>query len=303
MSEASVGVIRNPESGRGRGAKAWPPIESRLRACLGSRLVRIEQTIEPGSGRRQAERMAGEGIEIVVAAGGDGTVSDVCQGLLGTGSALGIIPLGTGNDFARTIGVGPHPNQAIEALSVSRNQRVDVGRWRQGDREGFFLNIAGCGFDAAVAHRINHAYRQVRGTLAYVLAVIETLRSYRATDLTLDLDGEPLNERAMLCAMANATYYGGGMKVAPTAQISDGRLNLVLVRDMPRLRFLLSFPRVFKGTHLSHPKVMHRTFKRVSLTSTPEVPFLVDGEVLPAQATTVEVVPLALDVVVGSPYP
>lgn len=295
----SIGIIRNPVSGRGKGSKHWPAIEENLGAVLGAQLVRIEVTEGPGSGLKQAERMASEGIEIVVAAGGDGTISDVFQGLLGSNSVLGIIPLGTGNDFARTIRVGPNPDLAIRALAAGKVQSVDVGHWRQEGREGHFLNVAGCGFDAAVADRINQGYRRVRGTTAYVLAVLQTLRSYKATELMIEVDGEHLSHRAMLCAIANAPSYGGGMKVAPTAEISDGLLDLVLVKDLPTHEFLRAFPRVFKGTHLTHPNVEHRTFRRLVIESSSPAPFLVDGEVLPSGRAEVEVVPGALEVVIG----
>lgn len=300
MSQASVGVIRNPRSGRGAGSRSWPRLEALLREALGDRVCAVEETTAPGSARAQAERMARDGIGIVAAAGGDGTVSDVMQGLLGSDSALAILPLGTGNDFARTIGVGPDPRLAVRALADGRLMRVDVGSWRQGDRTGYFLNVAGCGFDAVVAERINTGIRRLRGKAAYFVAILQTLRAYRPTLLEIEADGERFSKRAMLCAIANARSYGGGMKVAPTAEISDGELDLVLVGEFRPMEFLFAFPRVLKGTHLSHPKVWHRRFKRLEIESDPPVPFLVDGELLPPGKLSVEVVPMAIDVIVGS---
>jgi diacylglycerol kinase (ATP) len=300
--EGSIGIIRNPTSGRGSGAKRWPKIEGALREVLGGRVERIEETTAAGSARDQAARMASDGIDIVAAAGGDGTVSQVMQGLLGTESALAVIPLGTGNDFARTIGVGPNPNLAISALANDRRVWSDIGKWKQGSVIGHFLNIAGCGFDAAVAHRINSGIRNLRGRAAYLAAILLTLRSYRPANLELEIDGTTLNRKVMLCAIANAKSYGGGMKVAPNAHITDGFLDLVLVEDISRMSFLINFPKVLKGTHLSHPRVSQHKFRELRLVAEADTRLLVDGELLPPGPLSISVVPSAVEVVVGSNF-
>ncbi|MEQ1822373.1 MAG: acylglycerol kinase family protein [Fimbriimonadaceae bacterium] len=122
-----VAVIRNPHSGRGAGARSWPEIEARLRESLGELLVSIESTRAAGSGAEQARELADSGIEIIVAVGGDGTISDVMQGVVHTESALAIIPLGTGNDFSRTLGIGTDCGRAIEAIKAAQIQNIDVG--------------------------------------------------------------------------------------------------------------------------------------------------------------------------------
>jgi diacylglycerol kinase (ATP) len=240
--------------------------------------------------------MASEGLDVVVAAGGDGTISQVMQGVLGSSSALGILPVGTGNDFARTLGL-LSVEDAIAALGAGSRRRIDVGEWRQADRSGHFLNVAGCGFDACVAERINTGFRRLRGQTAYLAAILQTLRAYECLRLEIEVDGERLGGPTMLCAIANARSYGGGIKVAPTAELSDGLLDLVLVGEFGRLEFLRSFPLVLRGAHLKHPKVIHRTFKHMKLSSQPASPFLVDGELLPPGDVEVEVVPAALDVI------
>lgn len=232
-------------------------------------------------------------------AGGDGTIREVAEGVLGTSSSLAVLPMGTGNDFARTLGFGSDLDLAIAALAGGKTMRVDAGRWRCGEQSGIFLNVAGCGFDAAVADRINRGFRHLRGTAAYLAAVTSILASYRATDLTIEVDSERIARRAMLCAFANAVSYGGGMRIAPCARISDGLLDLVLVREVGRFEFLRSLPRVFRGAHLGHPAVEHRVFRHATLTSDPPVPMLVDGEVVPAGAVTIDVLPSALSVVIG----
>jgi len=292
-----VAAIRNPVSGRGRGGLAWPKLQQQLQQTLGSRLELIEETTASGSAKAQAALLAQRGFDIVVAGGGDGTVSQVMQGLLGTNSALAVLPLGTGNDFARTLGFGPSTDLAIQALKNGKIENVDVGAWRQEGRCGHFLNVAGCGFDAAVADRINRGIRNLHGQAAYLAGVLQCLRTYRPTKMTITIDGERIEEKAMLCAIANAKCYGGGMKIAPHAEIQDGLLDLVLVGDFKPLPFLLAFPKVLKGTHLQHAKVQHRTFRKLEIESDPPAPFLIDGELLPPGKVTVDVMPKALRVV------
>lgn len=291
----SIVVLRNPTSGRGEGARRWPAIERELHECLGDGL----QVVTPSSANDladQARRLVEEGASsVLVAAGGDGTVNAVMQAVLGSSCALGILPLGTGNDFARTIGVDL--GNAVATLAGNHIETIDVGRWRQGDRSGHFLNVAGCGFDAAVASRINRGVRHLRGRAAYLYAVVATLAAYRPIKLDLSIDGEPLIADAMLCAIANAQSYGAGMRIAPTAELQDGKLDLVVVGALGRAEFLRNIPKVFKGEHLAHPKVMHRCFEKLWLSSEPPTPFLVDGELLPEGPVTVEVVPKALRVV------
>ncbi len=288
-----VGVIRNPTSGAG---KSWITVEAKLRAALGSDLCLVEPTKDAGSGAMQAAKMAANGLDLIVAAGGDGTLSDVMQGVLGSSAALAVLPMGTGNDFARTLNLSS-VDSAIEAIRAGKVREIDVGHWQQGAREGHFLNVAGCGFDACVADRVNTRKGLLRGQAAYLAAILQTLRNYRSPVLRLEVDGEAIEGRAMLCAMANARSYGGGIRVAPLAELSDGLLDLVFVGELGRLEFLRAFPQVLKGTHLSHPKVTYRPFKHLTLSSDPPSPILVDGELLPTGDVEIRVVPRALNMV------
>lgn len=227
---------------------------------------------------------------LVIAAGGDGTVGEVATGLIGTDATLGILPLGTGNDFARMVG------STGEILRTGVDASCDAIRWSCGARTGFSLNIAGCGFDAVVADRINRGFRQLSGTTAYVVGVLDTLRTYRPAPIRLTVDGQSLETTVTLCAIANARYYGGGMKIAPDAQIDDGLLDVVLVEGVGRAEFLRAFPRVFKGTHLSHPKVRFLRGRRVRLETEPSLPVMSDGELIGTSPAEFEIVPSALRV-------
>jgi diacylglycerol kinase (ATP) len=153
---------------------------------------------------------------------------------------------------------------------------VDVGR-TQGR---WFLNVAGCGFDAVVARRVNQGFRFLHGTAAYVAAVLHSLATFRPATLRLTLDGDIREERAMLCSVANARCYGGGMWIAPDARLDDGLFDLCLLREVGMVEFLRAFPRVFRGTHTTHPKVTMLRARHIVIESEPPLPVLIDGEVV-----------------------
>lgn len=233
-------------------------------------------TQSQGEGRALASKAAEKGFERIGAAGGDGTLAEVLSGVLETGGHLGLVPLGTGNDFARTLGVFGDPMQAVQTLLQGSPQPVDVG-WANGSP---FVNLVACGFDAVVGERINQGFGWIRGTGAYVLAVLQSLVTYRASSICLTVDGERIEKKAMLCAVANAASYGGGMKIAPMASISDGLLDVVMLEEVPKLEFLQQFPKVFRGEHLSHPKVHTWRGRVIEIEADPALPVLCEGDLI-----------------------
>jgi diacylglycerol kinase (ATP) len=141
-----------------------------------------------------------------------------------------------------------------------------------------FVNVAGCGFDAAVAERVNRGYRFLSGTSAYIASVLATLAFYRPSDLTVVVDGAELRGPAMTCAVANGASYGGGMRIAPDARFDDGVFDVCVIGACTRTEFLRSFPLVFRGTHVDHPKVTMIRGRTIEIVSSPPVPVLADGE-------------------------
>jgi diacylglycerol kinase (ATP) len=180
---------------------------------------------------------------------------------------------------------------------------ADCGRCDNASGTCHFMNVAGCGFDAHVAERINQGFRLVRGTAAYLAAVIQSLCQYKSCHLRITLDDEEIEDRVMLCAIANAQSYGGGMRVAPNASISDGLLDLIIVREISKMGFLRAFPSVFKGTHLSHPAVSSQTGKLVKLESENPMPILIDGELFGTTPATFQVMPGTVRIFVPASNP
>jgi diacylglycerol kinase (ATP) len=273
-------VIVNPAAGRGTARKWIGELENRISIAIqgAHRIISWEiiETAGPGDATELAREAAAGGANIVVAAGGDGTVGEVVNGLVGTEAALGVIPMGTGNDFARSIGLGGDVDKAIFNLLEGVPMAIDVGR-TQGR---YFVNVAGCGFDAVVAQRVNRGFKSLHGTSAYLAAVWQTLWEYRASQIRLTLDAEVIESKAMLCSVANARYYGGGMRIAPDAMLTDGLYDICLLEEVGKVEFLRAFPRVFKGTHTTHPAVKMRRSKYVKVESDRPLPVLVDGEIV-----------------------
>jgi diacylglycerol kinase (ATP) len=296
-----VTVVLNPMSGRGQGAQRRPELEQLLAAEAayagkrrdGGRVDwEIVETTAPGNGAEQAAQAVARGADIVAAAGGDGTLGEVVNGLVGTGAKLGLLPFGTGNDCARYLGFGTDLKRACHALFSGESRPVDLG-YGQGR---WFINVAGCGFDAVVAARVNRGFRSLRGTSAYIAAVVQSLATFRAAQFRLTLDGETRELRAMMCSIANTTSYGGGMRIAPDAAIDDGLFDLCILGDVGRVEFLRAFPRVFKGTHTTHPKVTMLRARHIIVESDPPLPVLIDGDVFGTTPADFTLSPRAIEI-------
>lgn len=286
-----VAVVLNPMAGRGRGRRSAQRIKDLLSARrLDYTLWTAQRAGEAGALARQA---VDQGAAVVVAAGGDGTLNEALNGIFGSPASLGILPLGTGNDFARHVGIPADLDQAVEVLTSGTHRRVDVGECNG----RYFLNIAGCGFDAVVAERVNAGYRMLHGTPAYLAAVAQSLASYRPAHMVIQADQERLESDVMLCSIANTQSYGGGMRIAPGASIEDGLLDVCVVRQVGRLEFLRAFPRVFRGTHVGHPKFAHFTAHSVTIQSDVPLPVLIDGEVVGTTPVVARIHPAAIEMI------
>jgi diacylglycerol kinase (ATP) len=293
-------IVLNPAAGRGQAGRRRAELE-RLLAAAANQFGdaqnpcadwQIVTTSEPGGASALAAEAVAQGAAVVAAAGGDGTLGETVNGIVGTGARLGLIPLGTGNDFARCLGIGTDLPRAVQTLFSGVPKPVDLGR----AQDRWFINVAGCGFDAVVAERVNRGFRYLHGTAAYVAAVCQALLTYRPAAMRLTLDGTTLELRAMLCTVANSQSYGGGMRIAPDAQMDDGLFDLCLLGDTGRWEFLRAFPRVFRGTHVTHPKVQMLRARHIHIVSDPPLPVLIDGDVIGTTPVEFTLSPRAIEI-------
>jgi YegS/Rv2252/BmrU family lipid kinase len=299
-------VIVNPHSGHGSTARRWRALEPRVREVLGA--VEVEHTRGPRDAERLAREAVRSGIERVVIAGGDGTVAEVASGLLrarlGDYAELGLLPMGTGCDFARSVGVPQDPESALSVLRTGSARRVDAGHVSYVDRDGasrdsWFTNVASFGVSSATVEITARTTKRLGGTFAFAVGTVRALLSHRSQRVTLRVDGEPFcDERMVLVAVANGRCFGGGMRVAPGARLDDGRLEVVGICHTPTWRLLTKLPKLYRGTHLDD--AMTRVGSGTCIEAEApegEVALEMDGEALGRRPVRIEVLPGALAVV------
>jgi diacylglycerol kinase (ATP) len=251
-------VIVNPAAGRGRTLKMLDDIK---RAAMDAG-VDVEVSPAPDAPARIAKEAAVLGHDLV-ACGGDGLVSEVAAIAADTGRRLAIVPSGAGNDFARTLGYDTkHPLTAFSVLGDGVDRTVDLGRVNG----RWYTCVTASGFDAE-ANRWANTVQHLSGTALYVAAVVRTLAVYKPYPFRLSIDGELHEMRAWLIAVGNGPSYAGGMRITPNAQMDDGLLDVTVIGPLSKPDFLWSFPRVFKGTHVTHPAVTTYRAEHVELAS------------------------------------
>lgn len=286
-------AIVNPAAGGGRGA-------ARARAlCAGLPGVSVVHTEGPGHATELARAAGLDGIELVVAAGGDGTVFEVVNGLLaGEGAlprpALGILAIGTGNSFVRDFGLG-EPAVAVEAIRAGRRRRIDALRVVTEEGDLYAVNIVSFGFSAAAGELTNRRFKGL-GAFGYVSAVVVALSSLGAVPIEFSADGGPSEAGPFtLLSFCNSQFTGGAMHMAPEADAGDGLVDIVRIGPMGRRRFLASFPRIFRGTHPQMPEVALSRARAVAFARPTAQPILIDGEIRTVPVRAIEVLAGALE--------
>lgn len=292
----TVALVANPSAGRGRGARLLPKVEALLRSLDVPHRTFVSR--DGADAERLAREAAEAGATVVAALGGDGHLGNCANGVIGTGAALATIPAGSGNDFAKHLGIDPRdPLRATRLLREPSLRRVDVVRAATPERERYFVNVGGVGFDSEVNLLANRT-RFLSGTARYVYAVFVTLARFHPGSFGLRVDGEEHRFRAMMVAVANGSTYGGGMRVCPQAREDDGLLDVCVVTEIGKWEFVKTFPKVFRGRHVEHPAV--RLLRGAQAEVSADRPFQVfaDGEHVGGVPVTFTVVPGALSVVV-----
>jgi diacylglycerol kinase (ATP) len=289
-------VVVNPAAGGGRGRRLWTSLKERLaRAGLD---FEFAETTGRGSAIELTQSAVRAGGSFVVAVGGDGTVNEVVNGLIDDSghplATLGVIAAGRGRDVCRNFGLATQTDVAVGRLVEGADIVVDVGRaqWT-GARPRYFVNSAGVGFDGAVAERVQSG--RVSGTVPYLLGIAAVLRTYRPSSASILVDGQAaFTGRIMSTVVANGSHYGGGMKIAPSADPTDGCLDVVVVGDLGRIELLRWLPAVYRGTHLANPKVTVRPARTVAIATAESLPVHLDGECVAASPVRFDVCPRAL---------
>jgi diacylglycerol kinase (ATP) len=289
-------VVANPAAGHGRAGRLIGKVTTALHRLRLPHEVRVS---ESGPDVERLAREAAEGgARIVAALGGDGTVSLAANGILGTGAALAALPAGTGDDFAKGIGAGKL-DAAVELLANPKTVDLDVIEVTTGADKRSFLNIAGAGFDSEVNETANGMTVKLGATGTYVAALLKTLSRFSPASFTIQVDDERMELDAMLVEVGSGRWTGGGMKVLPDAVMNDGLLDVCIVEALSKPAFLRAFPRVFVGSHTTHPRVRMRRGSRVQVEANRRVLVYADGELVGSLPAIFEIHPAALPVVVG----
>jgi diacylglycerol kinase (ATP) len=293
-------VIVNPRSGGGLSDRRWAALVGPLTDGLGPFETRF--TERRGDGRRLALEEASAGRQLVVAFGGDGTISEVVDGLVAAGKTteLGIIPRGTGGDFRRSVCLPEKVAQAAIHVQKAQVHRIDVGRARFVAEDGSpasrcFVNVASFGFSADVATRSNRSSKKMGAHLSFLGATMSSLVRYENIEVRIRVDGGPAQRTTVLMgAVGNGCFFGGGMKICPQGRLDDGILDLVVVGDMGRLRLMTVISSVYQGNHLKLKEVDSQRARTVEVApADPDarIPIELDGETPGYLPATFDVLP------------
>jgi YegS/Rv2252/BmrU family lipid kinase len=239
----------------------------------------------------EAGRAAEKG-EVPVVMSGDGLVGQIGGALAGAGVPMGIIPGGRGNDLARVLGIPNDPSGSVAVLADGNERAIDVGV--ANDRR--FLGVASCGFDSD-ANRIANETRVVRGNLVYAYAALRALAAWRPATFEVILDDEPLEFRGYSVAAGNNRAFGGGMFIAPHAELDDGLLDVIVVSEVGKLRYLRGIPKAFKGTHVENEEVTELRASTVEISADRDFAVYADGEHLTELPVTLSTLKRALRVI------
>lgn len=288
-------IVANPKSGSGRGMRYAERVRDLLEPS------RASAEIRPTSARGDAEVFASEavneGYARVVACGGDGTVHEVVNALAGTDVALGILPCGRGNDFARAIGIPAAPDRAASILLRGHVRPFDLGKVN--DR--YFATVVTLGFDSEVARLVYEGEVPFKGIAAYLWGLARMLRIYEGVGLRMTGDFGVIDQTVLLAATGNTSTYGGGIKIVPNASPTDGALDICLVRMMSAGRILRVFPRVYWGGHLTHPSIFSYRTGSLKLETDRPVVLFADGEPVGGTPAQITAAPGALRVACPDP--
>ena len=296
-------MIVNPASDSGRTARAWPEIETRARAH--GLEVDARLTEAPGHAAELTRAALREGAELIVTVGGDGTVSETVNGFyadeqpVSATAALAVVMRGSGCDFARTFRIPKRTDAALEVAANGATRTVDLGRvtytGHGGGRESrLFCNIASAGLTGEVAERVNRTGKPLGATVAFAWGAIATFFGHRNSRFHVQIDERELDQISNNVIVGNCRYFAGGMKILPMAEPDDGMLDVLVWGDVGKLDLAMNLHRLYRGTHVNHPKGDFSRGVRVVVEPETSLPIEADGEQPGVTPATFEVVPAAI---------
>jgi diacylglycerol kinase (ATP) len=297
----------NPASANGATGRRWAELERRA-ASLG--LEGDTQLSErPGHLSELAAEAVARGATSLVVVGGDGTVHEVVDGVVGAGLGdrveLGMIPLGTGRDFARSLRIPSRFEEAVEVARGGRVRTVDVGRASYtsaaGEARAHFANFAGAGISGGIAARANRTSKALGGKISFFWATLAVFSRWQPSEMTVTIDGVERRARLLEALAMNGDYTAGGMWVAPEASLDDGAFDVVLIGDFSKAEFTTTFPKIYRGRHVTHAKVEIIRARELAVDAPEPLPIVLDGEQPGTTPVRFELLPAALRVRVPAP--
>jgi diacylglycerol kinase (ATP) len=259
----------------------------------------------PGELGALANRAVEDGADLLVVVGGDGTVHEVVNGLLSSATAerveLAVLPRGTGKDFVRSLRIPQNLAGALELARDGRARAVDVGRasytaWDGSEIQAYFANFAGAGISGAIARRANRSSKALGGRISFFAATLAVFARWSSADITAEIDGVRRSGQMFEVLVMNGDYAAGGMWVTPEAEPDDGQFDVLLIGDVTKTDFVRTFPKIYRGKHLSHPKIEVLRGRTVQVESGIPLPIVLDGEQPGTTPVRFEIVPRALRV-------
>lgn len=290
-----VFVIANPAAAKGKALRHLAPLCERLKQE--GIYVQTKPTEHPRHAIALAREAAEKREPLVVAFGGDGTVREIVAGLVGSETLLGVLPYGSGNDLARSLGIPTRLEAALDVVRKGIPLAMDVGE----ETSGVFVTGCGVGFAAEVAYEANRS-RWFSGSAAYFVGVFKALTRIRPVPMTVALDDNVVRTKGVFVMAQNTPYCGGGQLIAPEAKLNDGKLDVVIVREVGQLELIKTFPQVYSGRHVTHPAFEVHRSTSVRVESETPLRKTLDGDLFGTEPMSARIRPQAIRVLVPNPH-
>lgn len=266
--------IVNPVAGKGKSNSVVKNIKEKMMA------FNVPYKIKMTTRKKEAEEIAKNavcnGYKKIVAVGGDGTIYEVVNGIVGSKALLGVIAAGTGNDFVRTVGIPNDLEEALKTIVYGKTRAIDCGKVNN----RYFVNVASIGLDAEIVKETENIKQYLSGSGAYIGGLLKTLFTFKYKDIHMNIDGMKKKKNITLVAVANGKYYGGGMKIAPMADIEDGDFQVCVVDKVSKLKLMGVFPKIFSGKHVHCDEVGLYKGRQVNINSQESLSINLDGDII-----------------------